>query len=128
MKSFSERYGYVKALDIIIREGMPIDVSNAICNAFDFLRDDLIGNLCGVEYKDIELDVWCFFMNKKRADFYTGYTSYRVVTTAIIDDPNTPWYKKLDVLEYVVQYLLAAKENHSYSFENVCNAFIGLYI
>lgn len=37
--SFSERYGYVQPSDIIIREDMPEEVSNAICNTLDLFKN-----------------------------------------------------------------------------------------
>ena len=34
MALFSERYGYVKPRDILVRECINIDIQNAICSAF----------------------------------------------------------------------------------------------
>lgn len=38
MALFSERYGYVKPRDVLVRECINIDIQNAICSAFDNLR------------------------------------------------------------------------------------------
>ena len=39
MALFSERYGYVKPREVLIREAIPIEIQNAICSAFDLLRE-----------------------------------------------------------------------------------------
>lgn len=43
MTRFSERYGYVKPSDVLIREDMPLSVQNAICTCFDKLEQFLAG-------------------------------------------------------------------------------------
>lgn len=37
---FSERYGYEKLSDMIIRERITIDIQNAICNCYEKLHED----------------------------------------------------------------------------------------
>ena len=39
MALFSERYGYVKVSDVIIRERITPEIQNAICTCFDKLED-----------------------------------------------------------------------------------------
>lgn len=39
MKWFSERYGYTKPSDVIIREQITREIQNAMCSAFDVLPE-----------------------------------------------------------------------------------------
>ena len=39
MALFSERYGYTKASDVIIREKITPEIQNAICSCYDKLPD-----------------------------------------------------------------------------------------
>ena len=52
MALFSERYGYVKPRDILVRECINIDIQNAICSAFDYLYRiyNRIDTLNGIYY------------------------------------------------------------------------------
>lgn len=124
MPSFSERYGYVQPSDIIIREKMPIEVSNAICNALDLLENALNPQTHSITYKDIELDLWCHFLNQKRSDFYHDFGCYETVATEYIDDAHNPWFKRLDMLEYVVQYLIRHQTGYDNSFKRVYDSFV----
>ena len=42
MKLFSERYGYTKPSDVIIREKITPEIQNAICSCYDKLKNRLI--------------------------------------------------------------------------------------
>lgn len=39
MKLFSERYGYTKPSDVIIREKITPEIQNAICSCYDKLKN-----------------------------------------------------------------------------------------
>ena len=41
MKLFSERYGYTKPSDVIIREKITPEIQNAICSCYDKLKNRL---------------------------------------------------------------------------------------
>ena len=38
MRLFSERYGYTKPSDVIIREKITLEIQNAICSSYDKLH------------------------------------------------------------------------------------------
>lgn len=109
MALFSERYGYTKASDVIIREQITKEIQNAICSCYDKLPD-LFSEVTDsyqdakAEYKNLEEYLWVYFLNERAANFSDGY-QYHVVATVYIEDKSNAWYKKLDIIEKTIQYL-----------------------
>lgn len=109
MALFSERYGYVKPRDILVRECINIDIQNAICSAFDYLYriynriDTNVGRGYEDSYKAMEMVIWIHFHNMRRDDFYI-HTGHRVVATTFLES-NVIWYKKLDMLEFAIKWM-----------------------
>ncbi|MGP1469860.1 MAG: AbiJ-NTD4 domain-containing protein [Hoylesella shahii] len=105
MARFSERYGYVKPSDVIIREDMPLSVQNAICTCFDRLKQLLISQLeydKGIEeYRALECYLWVYFLNEREGNY-----SYRnPIVTTFLENNKRQWYQKLDLVEYAIKYL-----------------------
>lgn len=129
MALFSERYGYTKASDVIIREQITKEIQNAICSCYDKLPD-LFSEVTAsyqdakAEYKNLEEYLWVYFLNERAANFSDGY-QYHVVATVYIEDKSNAWYKKLDIIEKTIQYLrnFDAKNHNFYS---VASNFIKL--
>ena len=129
MALFSERYGYTKASDVIIREQITKEIQNAICSCYDKLPD-LFSEVTAsyqdakAEYKNLEEYLWVYFLNERAANFSDGY-KYHVVATVYIEDKSNAWYKKLDIIEKTIQYLrnFDAKNHKFYS---VASNFIKL--
>lgn len=129
MALFSERYGYTKASDVIIREKITPEIQNAICSCYDKLPD-LFNEVIAyyqdakAEYQNLEEYLWVYFLNERAANFSDGY-KYHVVATVYIEDKSNAWYKKLDIIEKTIQYLrnFDAK-NHK--FHSVASNFIKL--
>lgn len=129
MALFSERYGYTKASDVIIREKITPEIQNAICSCYDKLPD-LFNEVivyyqdAKAEYKNLEEYLWVYFLNERAANFSDGY-KYHVVATVYIEDKSNAWYKKLDIIEKTIQYLrnFDAKNHNFYS---VASNFIKL--
>ena len=106
MKRFSERNGYVKPSEVLIREDMPLSIQNAICTCFDeleiFLQKQMGNNTEGVrEYKKLEKYLWIYFLNNREADFSHRYS----VATEFLEDDDELWFKKLDLVEEAIKYL-----------------------
>ncbi len=106
MTRFSERYGYVKPSEILIRENMPDSIQNAICTCFDELEDSLksqMGNDARgfAEYRELEKHLWVDFFNRRKADF----NLYSPVATDFLKDNDVSWFKKLDLVEEAIKYL-----------------------
>lgn len=64
MALFSERYGYKKVSDVIIREKITPEIKNAICTCFDKLNNifELAGYRFGQNVRiELEKHIWTFF-------------------------------------------------------------------
>lgn len=109
MALFSERYGYVKPRDVLIKERITEEISNAICTAFDRLGDAF--NYIDVNsyrnhdasYAALELAIWVHFENKRQNDFYE-YRGRKVVATEYVKSGSV-WYKVLDMLEFSIKWM-----------------------
>lgn len=109
MKLFSQRYNYTKPRDVLIREDLPQDIANSVCSCYDELRNDLRFTSYGEkgEYELMNESIWIFFLHRRQNDYYNDYGQYTdddLVATYILDD-NEPWFKKLDLIEYTIDYL-----------------------
>ena len=128
MTRFSERYGYVKPSDVLIRENIPLDIQNAICTCFDkvekFLRIQMGHYDGGVEeYNKLEKYLWVYFLNNREAYFNYGYP----VATAFLEDNAKLWFKKLDLVEVTIKYLFYREsqlEEYQRAKGSVAEAFV----
>lgn len=122
MALFSERNGYTKVSDVIIRERITPEIQNAICTCFDKLYD--IYNLEGYRQIQESLDkyIWTKFLNKRLFHF----DDKDFDPADYIEDPNVQWYKKLDLIEFSIKYMLEEDEiNHisvTQRFSEILNA------
>ncbi|MCM1092319.1 MAG: hypothetical protein NC421_00010 [Lachnospiraceae bacterium] len=110
MALFSERYGYVKVSDVIIRERITPEIQNAICSCYDRLDNIMREQTYDSDsYIQLEKYLWVFFLNKREKEFYT-YNGYHIVATHFIESEEE-WYKKLDIIEATIKYLYAYERN-----------------
>ena len=115
MTRFSERYGYIKPSDVLIREKIPLSIQNAICTCFDNLPrlfSQSRSNSGNVEYMKLEKYLWTFFLNNREGEF----RSYTIVATSFLESREYQWYEKLDLVEFAIQYLFQREERNSYTF------------
>ena len=98
MASFSERYGYIKPSEAIIVECMPKEVQNALYNSFTSLWGQ-------IDIEEIQKDVCARFLNKK-VDGSPYSRSFRDVIRPYWEDQNIDWFKKLDLVEFVIDSLV----------------------
>jgi len=109
MAFFSERYGYVKPRDVLIKEKITEEISNAICTAYDQLKDSLdyidINEYrsSNASYTALELAIWTHFENKRQNDFYKLRGNNAVATE--YGKSCTEWYKILDMLEFSIKWM-----------------------
>jgi hypothetical protein len=113
--SFSERYGYTKPSDVIIREKITPEIQNAICSCFDRLPRTISINDIWEDCKLlIDKHLWSKFLNKREADIYEG-DRYHAVFTPFIEDKNNKWFEKLNLVESAIIFLYNTdKQNHTY--------------
>ncbi|OAV75640.1 hypothetical protein Barb7_00722 [Bacteroidales bacterium Barb7] len=100
MAQFSERYGYVQPSAVLIREKLTDELQNAICTAYDSLAFQE-----GFVYTSMEKHLWCYFLNKRLADFENRWGTPNVVVVSFLYDSTREWYKKLDMIEATIDYL-----------------------
>lgn len=124
MTLFSERYGYVKPSDVLKRECFYQDIANGVCTCLDEMNEILCSTPYSLGYEDLEEHVWVFFMNKRKNDFYT-YTGHKIVSAPYFLDKNIPWYKKLDLIEFIVKYLDHRVRKKEIAI-NLYNSFIAM--
>lgn len=105
MNTFSERYGYVTPRTAFIKEDMPVEVINAVYNCFEDLKVKYDGYMY-YSYSVLERNVWRFFLNRKFSDSIYGCD----ILAKYISTLENPWYKKLDLLEYVLKYMTSESE------------------
>lgn len=122
MALFSERYGYVKVSDVIIRERITPEIQNAICTCFDKLVD--IYRLSGYSYADseyvnLEKHVWTNFLNQR----LSHYNRYDQCLVSYIESIENPWFQKLDLIEFSVKYI---GYRDKYSRTNAAKRFVDL--
>jgi hypothetical protein len=127
MALFSERYGYTKPAEVLIREKITEEVENALCSCFDLLNDHLRRHMSYKDetYKEMELFLWMNFLNKRRNDFYRDFRSYVIVATYVLKEKNYTWYQKLNMVEMSVKWLYKRGENDQRLF-NAAQSFTAL--
>lgn len=101
MASFSERYGYTKPSDIIIRERITPEIQNTICNAFYELLSFTKGDNNYKLYRNMQFSCWTIFFNER---IETYNENIKVCVSCITSD-KIVWHKKLDLLEFCIDYL-----------------------
>lgn len=97
MASFSERYGYTKPSDVIIREKITPEIQNAICSCYNRLYDT-IGR--SSTYWCMEEYLWTNFLNNRKMDF-----KIHLVAVGFINNTLNKWFSKLDLIEMSIKYL-----------------------
>lgn len=110
---FSDRYGYTTPCDVLIVEDMPQEVANAICTLLDATKVVLerIANQDGYYYADnltygkIEKAIWTRYLNRYSGDLIFNYGNCKPVAEPYFRDRDIKWYDKLNLLEFIVNYL-----------------------
>lgn len=116
MALFSERYGYLKPSEVIIRERITPEIENVMCSCFDRLESAL-----GSSYFKLERRVWTHFLNKRESDIVDQFGFREVVSTNFIIDKSIEWYRKLDLVEFVVKLAFLPK---FYFLNSVVKGFV----
>ena len=104
MGLFSERYGYKKVSDVIIREEITPEIQNAICSCFDQLLDIYKIERYLVpssELKELEKHIWTKFFNQRLSNY--DYSSFSI--PSCIEEPYVQWYEVLDLIEFSIKYM-----------------------
>lgn len=127
---FSERYGYIKPIEVLKRGPLDKECLMALCNCYDHLDHWLnqydVDRHRGYDesYTDMEETIWCFFMNQRRHDFYSG-NGHRIAATFYLLSDNYEWYTKLDLIEFTIR-ILKIHNQEDKRYQNIIEAFITL--
>lgn len=118
---FSERNGFTKSSNVIIKGKITKNIINALSSCFTQLKRELddadyeISDARGDEdwlitynksFYKMDKTVWTDFLNR-RADKYAGGINFRkfdAVQVCLLDSKYM-WYKKLDCVEFAIEYM-----------------------
>lgn len=127
---FSERYGYVKPVEVLKRGYLDAEGITALCNCYDHLAmwlnhyDVNAGSYSHDKtYTELEETTWCFFMNQRRDDFY-DYGSHKIAATEYLQSNQNEWYTKFDLIEFTIGALRSKTPQGNRSFAAVVGRFI----
>lgn len=102
MALFSERNGYVKVSDVIIRETITPEIENAIINKLEAWNENISGRVFPNPFIEIERAIWTYHLNKITTDFLYDYGEETILSEIYIKEKKNEWYRKLDYLEFFI--------------------------
>lgn len=125
-QSFSERNGCVDPTDVMILGEVPKVVANAIssalCRVFQAFKSNpwrISIEHCGEQ--TLAQSIWTDFMNEDLAKFDLMFDrGYKDISNWITSDA-TPWYKKLDLVEFITEKLSSLNKSKSEQFVEEIN-------
>lgn len=129
---FSDRYGYTSPQNTLIRERLDEDIINALCTCYDVLEESLeeydnnrkvYGQLRQYTYLELEEAVWCFFLNKRKADFESHIRIHYFVSTLFLNEINHAWYEKMNLLDFSIRVLCGPKERDN-EYDQIVDKFV----
>lgn len=127
---FSERYGYIKPIEVLKRGPLDKECLTVLCNCYDHLDHWLneydVDKHYGYDesYTEMEETIWCFFMNQRRKDFYTG-NGHRIAATFYLLSDNYEWYTKFDLIEFSIR-ILKIRNQEDKRYQSIIKDFISL--
>lgn len=128
---FSERYGYVMPSGVLKRESLDKEGIRGLCTCFDYLNQWFnqydVNRHAGYDnsYTHLEESIWCFFMNRRKQDFWTGNGGHMIAATRFLESDKYEWYSKFDLVEYAIDYL-RQNDPHDRSYKKIIEGFIYL--
>lgn len=102
MASFSERYGYTKPSDIIIREQITEPIKNSILNWLHAFREKYPS-----WYFDFEKYIWQYHFDYCISYYKppTAYSSGTQLFISYFSENDNKWYDKLNLLEKILELI-----------------------
>lgn len=96
---------------VIIRGGITEEIENAVCSAFDYLKEwmnDIDSHMeYDHSYNEMGVFLWTQFLNKRKEEYW--YRN-RNIPVEVIKDGDMPWYRKLDIIELSFKWLLTSND------------------
>lgn len=119
--SFSERNEYIATTDVMILEKVPKEISNAISSALFRVFQNFKSNpwiMPGEISKQqiLAQSIWTDFLNENLAKFDLFFDKgYKDISNWITSE-STPWYRKLDLVEFISEKLSSLNKSKSEQF------------
>ena len=119
---FSHRHNLVSTSPVILRETISLAVRNAIGSCYDILCQSLKKYQSENLYHswqnaflpyDIEKELWIHFANRRLAHF-EEHGNYHLVFNEFLSNAQSPWYRILDLVEYVCKWIRINIDSYSY--------------
>lgn len=115
MASFSERYGYIKPSDVIIREEITQPIMNSILNWLIDKKDKM-----NTYYVKIEKYLWEYYFNRVNDDYvFFGMFKYNSIIIDTILSETKEWYEKIDLLENIIICFERILANNSEAYDRM---------
>lgn len=125
-QSFSERNGYVDPTDVMILGEVPKVVANAISSALSRVFQEFKLNIWvlpgEISYQQtLAQAIWTDVMSEDLAKFDLMFDrGYKDISNWITSD-FTPWYRKLDLVEFISEKLSSLNKSKSEQFVEEIN-------
>lgn len=124
MALFSERYGYTKPSDVIIRERITPEIQNAIQNCIEELIHKLDTTYAPIYlpkdiFKKIEEEIYVHYFNGLKSKYNYGFS------IEYLQCKSNEWYKKLDIIELILENLNILLKTYGWYY-NAYKEFIDL--
>lgn len=120
----------MEPVEVLKRGSLDKETITALCNCYDHLAlwfnhyDVYGGSSChDKSYTDLEETIWCFFMNRRRYDFYACDSPKRAATVYLQSDQNE-WYRKFDLIEFTISALRKMTPRGDSEYATVVNNFV----
>ncbi len=121
---FSERNGYSKSSDVIIKGRITLSIVNALSSCFTQLKEDLDEvdynvscangdddwqDITKKSFNRMDRKVWTDFMNKRANEYYGGISRLGLrdydAVQQFLNNKEVKWYRKLDCVEFAIEYM-----------------------
>ena len=129
MASFSERYGYVKPVEVLHKDDISPELAKSLCSCYDLLSRGFNEITISTEdYEGLEKHLWVDFLHERLNSFYKGDYRVQVVATKFLQDEDVPWFRKFDMIEKTLDYLKRVyfddQRNRHPQMQQVVSAFV----
>ena len=100
----------MKPSEVIIRGGITEEIENAVCSAYDYLKEWMNDIDDHAEYDHYYNEMggflWTQFLNKRKDEYWRRT---RNIPVEVVKDIDMPWYRKLDIVELCCKWLLTSR-------------------
>lgn len=102
---FSERHGYTRPSEVLIVGDVPQEISIAISSALTRLMQTMDKSIVGgytSQADELGQYIWTHLMGKSLMDYQTSFHEGRESIAQWIQAKDTEWFRKLDLIEFVL--------------------------